>query len=427
MKEAGMTPRSDVNVTERAFKADPYPFYARLREEAPVCRVRLPDKRDAWLIARYGDVAAALKDPRLVKDPRNAMSPEQLRRQPWMPAFVKPLTRNMLDLDGGDHARLRTLVHKAFTPRRVEQIRQRVQDLTDQLLGNVPRKRDVDLIRQYALPLPTTVIAWMLGVPDKDRMRFHRWTSRIVSASSSPRGGLMAVPSIAALMRYLRRQIVARRADPRDDILTALVQAEEAGDRLNEDELLAMVFLLLIAGHETTVNLIGNGTLALLQHPSERARLRDNPGLITTAIEELLRYTSPVETATERYAREDLEIAGITIHRGEMVLAAIASANRDQRQFSHPDMLDITRHPNAHLAFGTGIHYCLGAPLARLEGQIAIATLLRRLPDLRLAVPSETLRWRPGLVLRGLESLPITAVQRATPTSAMVSEGGSDG
>jgi cytochrome P450 len=427
MKEAGMTPKSDINITSRAFKADPYPFYARLREEAPVCRVRLPDKRNAWLIARYRDVAAALKDPRLAKDPRNAMSPEQLRRQPWMPAFVKPLTRNMLDLDGGDHTRLRTLVHKAFTPRRVEQIRQRVQDLTDELLGNATRKRDVDLIRQYALPLPTTVIAWMLGVPDKDRMRFHRWTSGIVSASSSPRGVLMAVPNIAALMRYLRRQIAARCADPRDDILTALVQAEEAGDRLSEDELLAMVSLLLIAGHETTVDLIGNGSLALLQHPGEMARLREDPGLITTAVEELLRYTSPVETATERYAREDLEIAGITIYRGEMVLAAIASANRDQRQFPHPDMLDITRHPNPHLAFGAGIHYCLGAPLARLEGQIAIATLLRRLPDLRLAVPSETLRWRPGLVLRGLESLPVTAGQHATRTSVMVSEGGSNG
>ncbi|MGH8910520.1 MAG: cytochrome P450 family protein [Egibacteraceae bacterium] len=406
-----MTPLSDTNITSPAFKADPYPFYARLREEAPVCRVRLPDKRDAWLIARHTDVAAALKDPRLVKDRRNAMSPEQLRRQPWVPTFAKPLLRNMLDVDGADHARLRALVHKAFTPRRVEQMRERVQALTDELLDTATREGRIDLIRQYALPLPTTVIAWMLGIPETDRLRFHRWTSRIVAAAGSRRTGLAALQSLLAIMRYLRRQITARRTDPRDDILTALVQAEDAGDRLDEDELLAMVFLLLIAGHETTVNLIGNGTLALLCHPDEMVRLRDDPGLIATAVEELLRYASPVETATERYAREDLEIAGVAIPRGGLVLAALASANRDHRQFPRPDTLDLTRHPNPHLAFGAGVHYCLGAPLARLEGQIAIATLLRRLPDLRLTAPPETLRWRPGLILRGLEALPVTAGQ----------------
>jgi cytochrome P450 PksS len=219
------------------------------------------------------------------------------------------------------------------------------------------------------------------------------------------------------LLRYLRKVFQARRASPRDDLLSALVQAEEAGEQMNEDELLAMAVLLLIAGHETTVNLIGNGMLALLEHPEQLQRLRDDPALIRSAVEELLRYASPVETATERYTREEVTIAGVTIPQGSMVFAAIASANRDERQFPHADKLDLAREPNRHLSFGQGIHFCLGASLARLEGQITIGTLLQRLPDLRLAVPVKALRWRGGLVLRGLESLPVAfAARRSGPS-----------
>lgn len=408
-----MIPLSDVVISSSAFKADPFPFYARLRAEAPVCRVRLPDERDGWLISRYEDVAAALKDPRLVKDPRNAMSEEQLRRRPWKPEFVNRLGRHMLNLDGADHARLRALVSKAFTPRRVAQLHQRVQALADELLDTALSERRFDLISQYALPLPVTVIAWMLGIPDGDRMRFQRWANSVLLATISRSNSLAVSPSAFAFMRYLRRQIAVRRADPGEDILSALVQAEEAGDRLTMDELFAMVSLLLVAGFETTVNLIGNGTLALLEHPDEMARLRDDPGLITTAVEELLRYAGPVDTATPRWAREDLEIAGVTICRGEAVRAAVASANRDQRKFSQPDMLDITRQPNPHLAFGAGAHYCIGASLARFEGQIAIATLLRSVPDLHISVPPETLTWRPGLVMRGLTALPVATTRHA--------------
>jgi cytochrome P450 PksS len=216
-----------------------------------------------------------------------------------------------------------------------------------------------------------------------------------------------AVPNAWALMRYIRKVIKARRADPRDDLISALAGAEEAGDSLSEDELSAMTFLLLVAGHETTVNLIGNGTLALLQHPDQMEKLRADPALVRPAVEELLRYTSPVEMATERYAREDVTVAGVTIPRGDMVFAVIASANRDERQFANPDSLDITREPNRHLSFGLGAHFCLGASLARLEGQIAIHTLLRRLPEMRLAVAPRTLRWRRGMLLRGLEALPV--------------------
>jgi cytochrome P450 PksS len=264
----------------------------------------------------------------------------------------------------------------------------------------------MDLIHDYALPLPITIIAEMLGVPAQDRAKFHRWSSSIVSVSSNSEM-LRVLPPTFLFMRYLRKFFKQRRAQPGDDLTTALIQAEESGDRLSEDELLAMVMLLLIAGHETTVNLIASGTLALLQHPEQKQMLCDDPGLIKPAIEELLRYTSPVDTATDRFAREDLTLAGVRIGRGEQILAVLGSANRDEEQFTNPDTLDITREPNRHLGFGQGIHYCLGAPLARLEGQIAINTLLHRLPNLRLAAAPEQLRWRRGLIIRGLEKLPV--------------------
>lgn len=391
-----------VDLASPAFKANAHPFYARLRAEAPVSRITLPGNQTAWLITRYDDVAMALKDDRFSKD-----QSKQSARQPWVPDLFKPLARNMLDLDAPDHTRLRALVHKAFTPRLIERMRERIQALTDGLLDSVEARGSMELIRDYALPIPTTIIAEMLGVPAKDRHRFHRWSAAIVSSNPSGWRMLKAIPGVFALLKYIRKLVKVRRASPKEDLVSALVQAEEAGDSLSEDELLAMVFLLLIAGHETTVNLIGNGTLALLEHPSEMQRLRNDPALIKPAVEELLRYGSPLETATERYAREDITLAGVTIPRGELVYAVIASANRDERQFANPDSLDITRDPNKHLSFGFGVHFCLGAPLARLEGQIAMQTLLSRLSNLRLAVPPERLRWRRGRVLRGLQALPV--------------------
>jgi cytochrome P450 len=269
------------------------------------------------------------------------------------------------------------------------------------------RKGGTDLVAGYALPLPATVIAELLGVPAEDHARFHRWSNRLVSVSSG-RDMLRALPAALSFVRYLRNFVERRRADPEDDLITALIWAEEAGDRLSEDELLAMAFLLLVAGHETTVNLIASGTLALLEHPEQTERLRRDPSLVKPAVEELLRYTSPVELATERYAREDAEIGGRTISRGELVLAVLGSANRDERYFEDPDVLDLARDPNRHLAFGRGgVHHCLGAPLARMEGQIALTALMRRFPGARLAMAPESLRWRRGLFLRGLEKLPL--------------------
>jgi cytochrome P450 len=393
------------------FKADPYPFYARLRAEAPVWGTTLPDGRIAWLVTRYEDVARVLKDDTFAKDKLNAMDSEQRAKTPWVPGFLKPLERNMLDLDDPDHARLRALVSKAFTPRLIERLRGRIEVLCEELLDAMERKRrrkgGAELVADYALPLPATVIAELLGVPAEDHARFHRWSNRVVSVSSK-RDMLRAVPAALSFVRYLRNLVERRRADPRDDLITALIQAEEAGDKLSKDELLAMAFLLLVAGHETTVNLISSGTLALLEHPEQMKRLRHEPLLVKPAVEELLRYTSPVEMATERYAREEVEIKGTTIPRGELVLAVLGSANRDERHFEDPDVLNLARDPNRHLAFGRGgVHHCLGAPLARMEGQIATSAFLRRFPEARLAVAPQSLRWRRGVFLRGLQKLPL--------------------
>jgi cytochrome P450 PksS len=401
----------EVDIAGAKFKANPYPFYARLRAEAPVHRVNLPARQTAWLITRYEDVAVALKDGRFVKNKAAALTSEQAAKEPWVPRMFRPLERNMLDLDPPDHTRLRSLVHRAFSPRLVEQMRGRIQSLADDLLSAARGRGSMDLISDYALPIPTTVIAEMLGVPDRDRHRFHRWSRSIVAASPSGWGMLRAIPSAMAFLRYIRRLIASHRVAPHDDLIGALVEAEEAGEQLTEDELVAMVFLLLVAGHETTVNLIGNGMLALLKNPDQMERLRADTTLLKSAVEELLRHESPLMTATERYAREDVTVSGVTIPRGGIVYVVIASANRDSEEFPDPDSLDISREPNRHLSFGLGPHYCLGAPLARLEGQVAIGTLLNRLPELRLAVDSESLCWRRGLVLRGLEALPVACTK----------------
>lgn len=396
-----------VNIVSPHFKVNPFPFLTALRTSQPVHPTTLPDKTPVWLIARYEDVAALLKDERFVKNRRTAMTQEQLRKMPWVPPMFRPLERNMLDLDPPDHTRLRGLVHKAFTPALIWQMRERIQNVADELLDGIAGKGKMDLVNDYALPLPMTIITEILGVPSSDRHKFHKWSQAVVSVSS-PNPTLRVIPSVWMFVRYLRRFLIAKRRKPQDDLASALIQAEEAGDRLSEDELLGMVFLLLIAGHETTVNLIGSGMLALLEHPEQMDKLSRNPEIIKTAVEELLRYTSPVFMSTERYAREDLNIRGVSIPRGGMTLGVIGSANRDETVFENGEALDITREPNKHLSFGQGIHFCVGASLARLEAQIAINTLLRRMPDLHLSVRGDSLRWRPSMILRGLEMLPVS-------------------
>lgn len=395
-----------IDVVSPEFKANPFPIVARLRAEEPVVRTFLPDKMPATLVLRYADVVPLLTDPRFAKRRASAMTPEQLRRQPWVPPMFRALDRNMLDLDPPDHTRLRSLVHQAFTPRLVERMRKRAQELADGFIEAVRFKGSMDLVADFALPLPMALITEILGIPAEDREKFHAWSSHIVSADSlNPSWRFL--PAVWKFRSYLKRFFERRRAEPGDDLTTALLRAEEQGDRLSGDELFAMVFLLLVAGHETTVNLIADGTLALLQNPEQMSKLRDDPALTKSAVEELLRFTSPVFLATERFAREDVTIHGATIPRGEVAFGVLGSANRDEAVFDDPDRLDLTRPNNRHLSFGQGIHYCLGAPLARLEAQIAFDSLLGRLPGLRLAVPAESLRWRRSLVLRGLEALPV--------------------
>lgn len=381
------------------FKANPYPFYARLRREEPVCRISAAFM-NAWLVTRYDDAVTVLRDPRISKDISSKMG--------FVLRFAGPLADHMLNRDPPDHTRLRTLVSKAFTPRRIEQFRGRIQAVCDELLA-AARPGDFDLVRDYALPIPLTVISEMMGIPEWDRHRFHTLTqgSIAIGAPTRIRDVPIALPYVWLLMRYFRKLFAERRAEPRDDLISAMVQAEDAGDRLSEDELMGMSILLLFAGYDTTVNLIGSGALALLEHREQRRLFVQDPALTEPAVEELLRYTSPVEMTPPRLAREDVTIGAVTIRRGEMVSAVVGSANRDETQFRDPDMLDITRDPNRHLSLGQGIHFCLGAPLARMEGQIALTALFRRFPGLRLARPAESLRWRRLLPLRGLEALPV--------------------
>ena len=397
-----------LDITSAEHKANPFPLYARLRDEAPVLAVTVRGRQRAWLVTRYDDAVEVLKnDARFVKNPRTAMTAEQWKKAPRIPAMLQALERNLLGLDEADHGRLKALVHQAFTPRTVERMRGQTETVTREALDRAERGRVFDLIEDFALPVPLTIIARILGVPAEDAPRFTRWTRAFVSAGTR-RHPIFAVPSILRFIGYLRGLVRARRARPEDDLVSGLARAQEGDDRLTDDEVLAMIFLLLSAGHETTVNLIGSGVLALLEHPDQLALLRREPSRIKTAIEELARYVVPAEMATERYAREDTIVAGSRIPRGEMVLAVIGSANRDPAYFDDPDRLDIARTNNRHLSFGHGLHYCLGAPLSRMEAQIAIAMLVERAPGLRLTVAPGKLRWRPGFIVRGLESLPVS-------------------
>jgi cytochrome P450 len=389
------------NPMDPEFLADPYPTYHRLRAEAPVHYSPL----GFWVLTRYEDVAAVLRDARFIKEPLAALVAARFGTE-----VPRGVGLSMLDRDPPDHTRLRGLVSKAFTPRVVEGLRPRIQEIVDGLIARAEAAGSMDLIEEFAYPIPVNVICEMMGVPVQDHERFKGWSLDIARGLDSiwlPPDSEIPRRSAAArhaISDYFRELIAQRRASPRGDLLSALIAAEEAGDKLNEEELLATCILILIAGHETTVNLIGNGVLALLRNPEELRRLRATPGLITTAVEELLRYDGPVQR-TARVASDDVTIGGHTIRKGEMVMPFIGAADRDPAHFPEPDRLDLSRADNRHIAFGWGIHFCLGAPLARVEGQIAINTLVRRLP--RLAFVSDTVEYRQSLTLRGLKALPV--------------------
>ncbi|MFI6149175.1 cytochrome P450 [Streptomyces sp. NPDC051109] len=388
-----------------AFVADPFPLYRQLREDGPVRRVVIAGALEAWLVTRYEDGLAALSDSRLSSNVRDASDTRLLQQLP--DTERESMLGNMLRSDPPDHTRLRRLVSKAFTAHRVAQMRPRIQAVADRLLDAVVAAGRADLVADFALPLPVTVISELLGVPVDERHEFQHWTDRMIMRGAEPPDPAVVNEAWQHMRGYVTELIGAKRAEPGEDLLSALITARDEEQRLSEDELVAMVFLLLAAGYITTVNLIGGGIAMLLAHPGQLDLLRSDPGLLPGAIEEFLRYDGPVSPGIARFAREDVEIAGVRIPRGATVLIGSAVADRDAGRFPDPDRLDITRPDNAHLAFGHGIHYCLGAPLARLEGQIAIGTALRRLPGLALAVPAAEIPWRPG-GLRGPLALPVT-------------------
>lgn len=398
-----MTDTSAPMMLDAEFMQDPYSLYQRLRVEAPVCEVIMPRGLKVWVVTRYADVRDALANPALHKDLRPVHHLfKQHQTKPAGPGdFGSDLTAHMLNSDPPDHTRLRKLVAKAFTMRRVELMRPRIEEITEDLLARM--SGEVDLVDEFAFLLPVTVICELLGVPQADRDDFREWSTALVAPETAESVGAASM----AMAGYLRNLIDTKREAPADDMLSALIQTQDDGDELTEVELVSMAFLLLVAGHETTVNLISNGVLALLRNPAQLAALQADPALLPGAIEEFLRYESPVNHATLRYTTEPTEIAGTTIPAEEFVLIALTSANRDNDRFEAADTLDITRPAGGHMAFGHGIHFCLGAPLARLEGQIAIGRLITRFPNLTLATEVEDLRWRNTTLLRGPEHLKI--------------------
>lgn len=397
----------EIDIFSPTAKANPYPMFSLIRSSDPIHQLNAEDGRSAWLITRYEDALAILKDQRFIKDFRQLMTPEQRTQSDGN--LYHMMNSHMLSFDPPDHTRLRALVNISFTPRLVEQWRDRIQHVTDELIDALlaDPQHEVDLIDTFAFPLPIIVITEMLGIPTEDREKFRTWSNALLDGGGDPGYFQQIRQQMFDFTTYLHNLIATKRESPTNDLIGGLLQAEANGDKLNETEMLAMIFLLLVAGHETTVNLIGNSTLALLQHPDQMQLLRDDPTLSKTAIEEFLRFHSPVAFGTNRWAGEDLEFGGKQIRRGDTILVGLAAANHDPEEFSAADSLDITRKENRHLAFGMGIHYCLGAPLARMEGQIAINTLLRRLPNLRLAVKPEELIWRPSMLLLGLSKLPV--------------------
>jgi cytochrome P450 len=370
-------------------------------EVGPARKIALPDGAPVWLVTRYAEVRAALADPRLSLDKRHATG--------WAGFTLPPaLDANLLNMDPPQHTRIRALVSQAFTPRRVAQLRPGVQRLADRLLDALPSGRPFDLIAMYAEPLPIGVVGEMFAVPLEDLARLRGWTDDMVTGSREAAGA-----AVVSIHHFLSGLVAHRRAAPGTDLLSAMVAARDEGDRLSEDELTSLAFLVLFAGYENTVHLIGNAVLALLRDPALAAALRADPELLPSGVDELMRHEPPAPVSIRRFPTEDLTVGEVTIPKGETVLLGLAAANRDPSRWPEPDVVDLRRAENPHLSLGHGIHYCLGAPLARLEGQIAIGTLLRRLPDLALAVPVEELRWRPTFRSRGLVELPV----RTTPIS----------
>jgi len=399
---------------DAAVHANPYPFYDRLRQNGPVYWDPNGGASGGWVVQRHSLVTAALRDPRIAAERLDMPTDFSWAPEPFNSAarqVFRAMPHQLLFLDPPDHTRLRGLVNKAFTPRLVEGMRGHITDLTNGLLDGIAERGEVDVIQELAYPLPAIVIAELLGVPIADRDKFIQWASDfggfLDSSNLSMEEALQAIQGVADFMDYFREIIAQRRVEPQDDLLQALITAHERDDRMTEDELLANLVLLLAAGHGTTTHLIGNGLLALLRNPEQYQRLVDDPTLVPNAIAELLRYDPPVQL-TGRAVRQELTLGETTIPAGRHLTILLAAANHDPEQYANPNQLDVGRPENRILSFGQGIHFCLGAPLARLEAEIVFRGLIQRFPHPQLAVPDESLEWQPSIVFRGLVTLPVT-------------------
>jgi cytochrome P450 len=389
---------------------DPFPVFAEVQRHGPVHLVTLADGHSAWLVAGYEEALAALNDPRLSKDMHAALATGSGVVAEGLPG--PSFARHMLTVDPPDHTRLRRLVSAAFSPRRVEALRTHVQTMADDLLDDVAAQgpdSQVDLVRAFAFPLPFTVICELLGVPAPDRAPLGQGFTKLLVPTSTPAEYAAAKEASDVVVDMLGALVGAKQKDPGDDLVSGLISARDGDERLDNQELLSTIFQLIVAGHDTTASLIGNSLVALFRNPVQLAELRADPTKISKAVEEFLRYDAPVPHSTFRYTAEPLDLGGVAIPAGAQVIICLAAANRDAGRYTRPEMLELDRGEARHLAFGHGIHHCLGAPLARMEGQLALGTLLYRFPELRLAVPIDNLRWGhgDGLVLRGLSELPV--------------------
>ncbi|HDR6216450.1 TPA: cytochrome P450 [Bacillus cereus] len=405
--KVGLSIEDGINLASAQFKEDAYEIYKESRKKQPILFVNQVEIGKEWLITRYEDALPLLKDNRLKKDWTNVFS-QDIKNMYLSVDNSDHLTTHMLNSDPPNHSRLRSLVQKAFTPKMIAQLDGRIQRIADDLISDIERKGTLNLVDDYSFQLPIIVISEMLGIPKEDQAKFRIWSHAVIASPETPEEIKETEKQLSEFITYLQYLVDIKRKEPKEDLVSALILAESEGHKLSAQELYSMIMLLIVAGHETTVNLITNTVLALLENPNQLQLLKDNPKLIDSAIEEGLRYYSPVEVTTARWAAEPFQIHDRTIEKGDMVVIALASANRDETVFENPEVFDITRENNRHIAFGHGSHFCLGAPLARLEAKIAITTLFNRMPELQIKGNREEIKWQGNYLMRSLEELPLT-------------------
>lgn len=405
--EKSSTILSESQLSSAAFKDEAYDFYKEWRASRSLYPVSLRDLGEGWLITRYDDAIHLLKDARLKKNYENVFTEEEENRTVLL-ENEEPLSKHMLNSDPPHHSRLRSLVQKAFTPRMILQLEDRIQQIADSLLDKVQPNHSMNLVDEFAFPLPIIVISEMLGIPLEDRQKFRVWSQTVIDFADTLESMEENNHKIGEFAEYLEYLVHKKRNEPAEDLISALIQAEDEGTTLSTEELYSTIMLLIVAGHETTVNLITNMTYALLSYPDQLEKLRQQPNLMDSAVEEALRFHSPVELTTIRWAAEPFVLHGQEIKRKDLIIISLASANRDEEIFPNAEMFDIERKNNRHIAFGHGSHFCLGAPLARLEAKISISALLRRCPNIKIKDEREQMKWKGNFLMRALEELPLS-------------------